>query len=223
MLLLLREGAGGFPQVNGRHVLFGLFGVRRFFIIAVIDHTGLPRLSLCFLALGFQIALRLQNLFGQGLKQGIFALHIKAHIAERNAQRVIVREVGAQRHPCVEHLIVQLFCPRGIFQDGKNPLDACINVPRAIHLRRRVGVVLERIDVSRKLLHFKIMEMRLLFAVEILPIINELPDALLYLIPVEEYFVIVLDIGELVASSELDTLAAVRFVIAHISVAALAV
>ena len=214
------KGTGGLVQIDRPLAGFGLSIVQRF-IIVVIDHTGLPRLALCPFPRLRQVALRLQHLFGQGLKQGILAPHIKAHVPQRNTERVVMREVGAQRHPSVEHLVVQLFRLCGIFQNGENGLDAFLYVPCAVHLRRGIRIILEHIDVSRQHLHLIGVEIPLLLFVEIPSVVDQLPDTLIDLIPVHRYGVVSTKAGGVIAAAIADAFGIVPLVVAHSAKAAI--
>ena len=138
---------------------------------------------------------------------------------------MIAPRIGRDSGKVAEHGVGQLGYRRGIVQKLAHRLGGgpclCLLGIRGGDVRVRV-VVIELDDTAGQIVLFIFRKERLFLLVEIPPILDKAPDALLHLVPAQADSIIV-TLGEIVLPGQLDALAVVPLVKAGIAEAANAI
>ena len=215
-LLLFGEGAGGSGQRTGGGLLpiGGLFCPRR---PPLLGLSLFPRL--------LQLPFRLQGLLRQWVKEGGRATGKGGDVPKGHPHGVIAPRIGRDSGKVAEHGVGQLGYRRGIVQKQAHRLGGgsclCLLGIRGGDVRVWV-VVIELNNTAGQIVLFIFRKERLFLLVEIPPILDKAPDALLHLVPAQADSIIV-PLGEIVLPGQLDALAVVPLVKAGIAEAANAI
>ncbi len=220
-LHLLSQGAGGSGQLALqllRDIPLGLDAARLFSLLCLL--FGLPGLLRRLLRLSFGLQRRL----GQRREQGVFAPPERLHVPQNRDHALVGFTVRGHSRQDVGHLMKQ---PGHFFgavriqyiQDRPNR-----RVHVGVNVRCPVGIsLIEPIDPPGELAFFIVGKVGFLQYTEIFSAVNQRPDALLRLVPVQRNSIVALEPGDFILAGEFDPLAAVRFIVSDVAEPALAI